>query len=194
MSHDENSPGHASPVRDLGDGVEDHLIPLKPLDPLDAGSFDDLVRAMGKTAFGGRSVGEAADVLTEMANDKDCLIVATFSGAMTVAKMGTVIIRMMEAGLIHAFWSVDTLDWQIKTIDGIVENTMKQVRAVWASNRNRGMILFHDVHQRTVGLRDPRGQWIDGASLRVIDALTASGREVRFVTLPEIVDELNSRR
>src|SRR5688572_24848364 len=95
MSHDKTH-GHA-PVRDLGDGVEDHLVPLKTLDPLEVGSFDELVRAMGKTAFGGRSVGEAADVLTEMAKDEDCLIVATFSGAMTVAKMGGVIIRMMEA-------------------------------------------------------------------------------------------------
>lgn len=107
MSHEKSS-AHA-PVRELSDGVEDHLVPLKTLDPLDLGSFDDLVRAMGKTAFGGRSVGEAVDVLTEMATDKDCLIVATFSGAMTVAKMGGVIIRMMEAGLIHAVVSTGAL-------------------------------------------------------------------------------------
>jgi deoxyhypusine synthase len=108
MSHDENPHDH-SPVRDLSDGVEDHLVPLKSLDPLEPASFDDLVRAMGKTAFGGRSVGEAADVLAEMASDPDCLIVGTFSGAMTVAKMGMVIIRMMEAGLLHAVISTGAL-------------------------------------------------------------------------------------
>lgn len=100
---------HAPPVRHLSDGVEDHLVPLKPLDPVEIRSFDELARAMSQTAFGGRSLGEAVDVLCEMANDKDCLIVATFSGAMTVAKMGHVIIRMMEAGLIHAMVSTGAL-------------------------------------------------------------------------------------
>ena len=53
---------------------------------------------MAKTAFSGRALGEAADVLEAMAKDPDCLVVATFSGAMTVAKMSHVIIRMIEAG------------------------------------------------------------------------------------------------
>ena len=38
------------------------------------------------TAFGGRNVGEAADVLYEMVTNPECLVVGTFSGAMTVAK------------------------------------------------------------------------------------------------------------
>ena len=97
------------PVRNLSDGVEDHLVPLKSLDPLEPRSFDELVSAMGKTAFGGRSVGEAADVLASMASDPDCLIVGTFSGAMTVAKMGLVLIRMIENGLLHAVVSTGAL-------------------------------------------------------------------------------------
>jgi deoxyhypusine synthase len=48
-------------------------------------------------------------VLTAMAKDPDCLIVATFSGAMTVAKMGIIIVRMIEAGLIHAVISTGAL-------------------------------------------------------------------------------------
>ena len=96
-------------VRTLSDGLEDHLEPLSALDPLKVRSFDDLVRAMSKTAFSGRSLGEACDVLSEMATDPDCLIVATFSGAMTVAKMGIVIVRMIEAGLIHAVVSTGAL-------------------------------------------------------------------------------------
>jgi len=49
-------------------------------------SIDDLVRAMSKTAFTGRQLGEAADVLEAMARDKDCFVVMTLAGAMTVAK------------------------------------------------------------------------------------------------------------
>jgi deoxyhypusine synthase len=99
----------AGAVRSLADGGEDHLEPLTSLDPLKIHSCDDLVRAMSRTAFSGRALGEAADVLTEMARDPDCLIVATFSGAMTVAKMATVIVRMIEAGMIHAVVSTGAL-------------------------------------------------------------------------------------
>ena len=85
--------------RHHGDGVEDKLVPLEALDPLKIQTFDELVRAMSKTAFSGRSLGEACDVLEAMVRDEDCLVVATFSGAMTVAKMGVVIVRMIEAGM-----------------------------------------------------------------------------------------------
>ena len=64
--------------RNLADGSTDNLIPLASLDPLDIDSFDGLLRAMAKTAFGGRALGEAADVLYEMTKDPDCLVVATF--------------------------------------------------------------------------------------------------------------------
>jgi deoxyhypusine synthase len=109
MSDPHHPPTHAGAVRHLADGVEDHLEPLTSLDPLQVRTCDELVRAMSKTAFSGRALGEAADVLTAMATDPDCLIVATFSGAMTVAKMATVIVRMIEAGLIHAVVSTGAL-------------------------------------------------------------------------------------
>lgn len=72
-------------------------------------SFDDLLRAMGKTAFSGRALGEACDVLEAMVRDEDCLVVATFSGAMTVAKMGVVIVRMIETGMIDCIVSTGAL-------------------------------------------------------------------------------------
>ena len=96
-------------VRQLEDGTEDRLVPLSSLDPFEVKSFDDLLRAMSKTAFSGRSLGEACDVLTEMVRDRDCMVVATFSGAMTVAKMGMIIVRMIEAGMIHAIVSTGAL-------------------------------------------------------------------------------------
>ena len=96
-------------VRRLDDGSEDQLEPLTSLDPLAVTTCDELVRAMSRTAFSGRSLGEAADVLATMASDPDCLVVATFSGAMTVAKMGLVIVRMIEAGMIDAIVSTGAL-------------------------------------------------------------------------------------
>jgi deoxyhypusine synthase len=95
--------------RHLHDGREDKLVPLKSLDLDEVDSFSSLLRGMSHTAFSGRSLGEAVDVLEAMAKDPDCLIVVTLSGAMTVAKMGMVLIRMIEAGLVHASISTGAL-------------------------------------------------------------------------------------
>ncbi|MGD0783935.1 MAG: deoxyhypusine synthase family protein, partial [Candidatus Aminicenantales bacterium] len=45
--------------------------------------------------------GLSANIVRAMADDPDCTIVVTVSGAMSVAKMGLVLCRMMEAGLAH---------------------------------------------------------------------------------------------
>lgn len=86
--------------RELRDGREDGFEPLESLDPSHIETFSDLLSAMGKTAFGGRQLGEAFDVLQAMTHDADCMVVATLSGAMTVAKMGTLICRMLDLGMI----------------------------------------------------------------------------------------------
>lgn len=99
----------AAAVRELSDGQKDALTPLAPLDPMHVSSFDEMLRAMSRTAFSGRSLGEACDVLEAMAKDPDCLIVVTLSGAMTVAKMGHVLIRMIENGLAHVVISTGAL-------------------------------------------------------------------------------------
>jgi len=95
--------------RELHDGKEDQLEPLTSLDPMDVATCDQLLAAMSRTAFSGRSLGEAAEVLTAMTQDPDCLVIATFSGAMTVAKMGKVIVRMIEAGMIDGIVSTGAL-------------------------------------------------------------------------------------
>jgi deoxyhypusine synthase len=87
---------------DFHDGAKDGLEPLAPLDLNNIKDFDELLRAMGKTAFGGRTLGEAADVLTEMVQDQEATIVGTFSGAMSVAKMGLMICEMIDRGWLHA--------------------------------------------------------------------------------------------
>ncbi len=96
-------------IRELHDGVEDGLVPLRSLDLSEVESTDDLVRGMSTTAFGGRSLGEAADVLEAMIRDPDCLVVCTLSGAMTIAKMGLVLCDMIDQGWIQAVVSTGAL-------------------------------------------------------------------------------------
>ncbi|MFZ0051983.1 MAG: deoxyhypusine synthase, partial [Desulfobaccales bacterium] len=64
-------------LEDYHDGAQDGLTPLAPLDLNAIEDFDQLLRAMGRTAFGGRSLGEAAEVLEAMLRDPDCTVVGT---------------------------------------------------------------------------------------------------------------------
>jgi deoxyhypusine synthase len=104
--------------RHLHDPIADKLIPLEPLDLKNIRSVDDLVRAMGKTAFTGRQIGEAADVLEAMALDEDCFVVMTLAGAMTVAKQGLVVSELIERGIVNAIVSTGAL-----MAHGLVEAT-----------------------------------------------------------------------
>ena len=96
-------------TKHLHTGFSDKLLPLEPLDITKCTTVSELVAAMGKTSFGGRTVGEAADLLCEMIRDKDCFVVGTFAGAMTVAKMGLLICEMIDRGMIHAIVSTGAL-------------------------------------------------------------------------------------
>ena len=104
--------------RILHDPIEDRLIPIFPLDLSRIHTIDDLVRAMGQTAFTGRQIGDAADVLEFMARDKDCLVVMTLSGAMTIGKMGLVFCDLVESGIVKAIVSTGAL-----MAHGLVEAT-----------------------------------------------------------------------
>ncbi|MBM4035640.1 MAG: deoxyhypusine synthase [Planctomycetes bacterium] len=86
---------------ELRDGRKDGLEPLEALDVRSTRTFAEMLEAMSKTAFGGRNLGEAFHVLRAMADDPDCTIVLTISGAMTVAKMGKVVCEMIAGGLAH---------------------------------------------------------------------------------------------
>jgi deoxyhypusine synthase len=57
---------------------------------------------MSQTAFGGRRLGEGADVLEAMICDENCFRVVTVSGAMTIAKQGLLLCEMIDRGWIHA--------------------------------------------------------------------------------------------
>ncbi len=98
--------------RSIESMVDPARIGLQQLEPLDIDKVDDfdrLLQAMSRTAFGGRRLGEALDVLQSMIEDPDCYVVGTFSGAMTVAKMGPLICKMIDEGWINAVVSTGAL-------------------------------------------------------------------------------------
>ncbi|MEW6185651.1 MAG: deoxyhypusine synthase family protein [Thermodesulfobacteriota bacterium] len=94
---------------DLHDGSRDGLTPLKSLDLKETKDFSDLLSSMAQTAFGGRALGEAQEVLYEMVSDPNCLKVGTFSGAMSVAKMGLMICDMIDWGWLDVIISTGAL-------------------------------------------------------------------------------------
>ncbi len=104
--------------RVLHDPVEDRLTPIYPLDLARIHTLDDLVRAMGQTAFTARQIGDAADVFEAMVRDKDCFVVLTLSGAMTVGKMGLIFCDLVESGAVNAIVSTGAL-----MAHGLVEAT-----------------------------------------------------------------------
>ncbi len=95
--------------RTFHDGESDGLEALEAFDPESIHSFSDLLQAMKKTAFGGRRLGEAFDILSAMIQDPDCKVVLTLSGAMTIAKMGKIICTMLDRGMVQAVVSTGAL-------------------------------------------------------------------------------------
>jgi len=90
-------------------GYDDGFEPLHSLDLNQVSDFDELAEEMKATAFGGRSLGEAVDVLYEMVKDPEVFVVGTFAGAMTPAKMGLLIVEMIERGMLNAVVSTGAL-------------------------------------------------------------------------------------
>jgi deoxyhypusine synthase len=112
------SSGKTVTGRVLHDPVKDKLRPIYPLDLSKIKTIDDLVRAMGDTAYTARQIGDAADVLEAMARDKDCFVVMTLAGALTVGKMGLVFCDLIESGIVKAIVSTGAL-----MAHGLVEAT-----------------------------------------------------------------------
>lgn len=104
--------------RVLHDPVKDKLRPIFPLDLSKIHTIDDLVRAMADTAYTARQIGDAADVLEAMARDKDCFVVLTLAGALTVGKMGLIFCDLIESGIVKAVVSTGAL-----MAHGLVEAT-----------------------------------------------------------------------
>ena len=104
--------------KSFGDGVSDGLVPVYPIDVVNNDNVSDLLREYSHTAFGGRTLGEAADTLETMLRDEECQVVCTLSGAMTVAKMGLVLCDMIDRGWVQCVISTGAL-----MAHGFVEGT-----------------------------------------------------------------------
>jgi peptidoglycan/xylan/chitin deacetylase (PgdA/CDA1 family) len=53
--------------------------------------------------------------------------------------------RIVNEGMVHVLWNVDTLDWQDKNPESIVRRALDQM-----TSQKRGIILFHDVHPQSL--------------------------------------------
>jgi deoxyhypusine synthase len=118
--------------------VEENLI-SESLDLSRVRSIDDLVRSMGKTAFTGREIGAAADVLEAMARDKDCFVVMTLAGTITVAKHDLIIAELIDRGIVNAVVSTGALmahglinDREQNSVE--VEEVISEILESWDHN------------------------------------------------------------
>jgi len=85
--------------RVLHDPIRDNVAADFPLDLRNCTSIDTLVRRwVTRRTRRGRSA-DAADVLEAMARDKDCFVVMTLAGALTVGKMGLIFCELIESGV-----------------------------------------------------------------------------------------------
>ena len=134
--------------RILHDPVKDKLRAIYPLDLSKCRTIDQLVRAMGNTAFSGRQVGDAADVLEAMAKDNRCHVVMTLSGALTVGKMGLIFCDLVESGVVNAIVSTGAL-----MAHGLVEATgLSHFRY---DERMDDKTLFHAGYNRVYDSLEP---------------------------------------
>ena len=78
----------------------DGLVPLESLDLPESIVCRTCCGRCRRTAFGGRQLGEAFEILLADGPDADCKVVLTLSGAMTVAKQGRIICEMIDRGLV----------------------------------------------------------------------------------------------
>ncbi len=168
--HDKHNPNQegAGIERELHDPISDKLVALEPLDLSRVHGVDDLVRAMAKTAFTGRQVGQAADVLEAMARDRDCFVVMTLAGAMTVAKQGLIISDLIDAGIVKALVSTGAL-----MAHGLVEAAGKS-HFVWDEKLN-DVELYEAGYNRVYDTLEPETNlnFVEGIVAQILDRWNA---------------------
>src|SRR5260370_21536042 len=76
--------------------------PLVPLDLDQCADIDQILDAMARTAFGGRSLGEAWRVLKAGMDDADCRLLVTGSGPASVAQVRRGLCRSITQAPAHA--------------------------------------------------------------------------------------------
>lgn len=84
--------------------------------------------------------------------------------------------RIAKKGLIHVLWNIDSLDWQDKDPEVILQRTLVQMKV-----QGRGIVLFHDVHDQSVE-----------ASKRLLDTvskITDPKLKVTWIHMNQAIDE-----
>ena len=123
-----------------------------------------------------REIGGAKTVIENKLGVKIKLFRLPYGAGVSVANIRK---KIAEHGLIHVFWNVDTLDWQDKNPQSIYNRAQKQM----ASNGNKGVILFHDIHPQSVI-----------ASTMIMDYFKANAAKINMCTVQEVVDAQNAQR
>jgi deoxyhypusine synthase len=77
------------------------LVAMRPPLITEATTTSELLQQMSLTAFSGRTLGEAADVLEAMLRDQRCRVVLTLSGAMTMAGLGVLLRESIARGWVQ---------------------------------------------------------------------------------------------
>lgn len=83
--------------------------------------------------------------------------------------------QIAEANLIHVVYNIDSLDWLAQSPDMIIKRVKTLMKK---TTRDSGILLFHDIHPRTVE-----------AAIAIMDHVAQDGR--RVCTVGEIVTDMN---
>ncbi|MEE9555468.1 MAG: deoxyhypusine synthase family protein [candidate division Zixibacteria bacterium] len=168
-----------------GEGLQ----PLEPVDISGIDDFDQALAAMEKTSFGGRQLGEAASILTEMFTDPEDLTVLTLSGAMTVAKQGLLICELLERKYVDIVVSTGALITH-GLIEGIDKNHYKVPDMPDDQLLSKGMCRVYDTIELETSferLQNLIGEYVD--RLFSPDNGTTIGSAVFLRNLGELVAE-----
>lgn len=120
----------------------------------------------------------AQAVLKQVYKDTPRFFRCPFGAGLNIARVREMIAKN---NMIHVFWTIDSLDWQDKDPASVLARIKKQM-----SVEKRGIILMHDVHPQTVQAARLLLQYSKGLDGK-------KGQSLRWVTIPQIVEELNRR-
>ena len=119
----------------------------------------------------------AQEVLTQAYGEAPKFFRCPYGSGLNVARVRQMI---ADQNMIHVFWTIDSLDWQDKDPASIFARVKKQMTL-----EKRGIILFHDIHPQSVEALK--------LVLNYSDSLENSHGRLRWVTIPQAVEEINRR-
>jgi peptidoglycan/xylan/chitin deacetylase (PgdA/CDA1 family) len=119
-----------------------------------------------------REIGISKRVMEEKLNTKIKLFRLPYGAGVSA---GNIRSKISEHGMIHVFWTVDTLDWQDKNPQSIMNRTLKQMNV---SSKNSGIVLFHDIHPQSVI-----------ASTMLMDHF--NNQKLTVCTVQAVIDQIN---